>query len=221
MTLLNWQEDYLSRVLEIRGRYRNILEELDFSDPIFSWEAAGVQVPYSGRKVVFVNQYYYSGLEKALLDALEQAGKEVVALVQSQEEKTGDLEPPRIELADLKGEDFNIRHLEIVECENAEQMVLAFLANHGQAWEDGEAVIVDSHFGQAHYRDLRSRPLCPRPKASLAAASISCCSFSKAPGGDGGHLKAFPAAAAHLTRARVFRAITAWRLKIRHRFLKS
>ena len=74
MTLLNWQEDYLNRVLEIRGRYRNILEELDFSDPIFSWEAAGVQVPYSGRKVVFVNQYYYSELEKALLDGRMEGG---------------------------------------------------------------------------------------------------------------------------------------------------
>lgn len=168
MTLLNWQEDYLNRVLEIRGRYRNILEELDFSDPIFSWEAAGVQVPYSGRKVVFVNQYYYSELEKALLDALEQAGNEVVALVQSQEEKTRDLEPPRIELAGLKGENYNIRHLEIVECENAEQMVLAFLANHGQACgEDGEAVIVDSHFSQAHYRDLfdPARFSCPRSES--------------------------------------------------------
>ena len=155
MTLLNWQEDYLLRVLEIRSRYQGKLEELACSDPIFTRRADRVRVHFSGRKVVFVNQYYYSRLEKALLDALEQAGNEVLVLAQAPAEENRDLEPPRIDLASLEAAEYKLRQLEIVECENAEQMVLAFLANHAQAsGEEGDAVIVDSHFNQAHYRDL-------------------------------------------------------------------
>ena len=174
MTLLNWQEDYLRRVLEIRGRYQAILEALACSDPIFTWNAANLRVPFSGKRVIFVNQYYYSRLEKALLAALEQAGNEVLALVQAPEGENQDLDPPRIDLASLEAADYQLRELEIVECENAEQMVLAFLANHPQpAEEQGGAVIVDSHFNQAHYRDIFDPARFSRPRSeSIVGSSV-------------------------------------------------
>ncbi|MCB5246733.1 MAG: PD-(D/E)XK nuclease family protein, partial [Candidatus Cloacimonetes bacterium] len=155
ITLLNWQEDYLHRVMDIRGRYRSVLEALGQSDPIFSRTAAVIQVPFSQKRVIFVNQYYYSKLEKALLQALEDAGNEVLVLVQAPAEDSRELQPPPLDLAGLEAPEYRLRSLEVIECENAEQMVLAFLANHAlPGSETGGAVIVDSRFSQAHYRDL-------------------------------------------------------------------
>lgn len=83
LTLLAWQEDYLQRVLDIRQRYQKRLDALGLADPIFNRKAEAIRIPYTARRVVFVNQYYFSGLEKSLITSLEEAGNEVLVLVQS------------------------------------------------------------------------------------------------------------------------------------------
>ncbi len=155
MTLLNWQEDYLAKVLAIRKSYQASLAMLGQSDPIFSRNAESIRVPFCQTRLVFVNQYYYSKLESALLDALEEAGNEVLVLVQGPKGKETGLEPPRINLSSLQSSEFTTRQIEVIECENAEQMALVFLANHPRdAAESTQSVLVDSHFSQAHYREL-------------------------------------------------------------------
>lgn len=172
LTLLAWQEDYLQRVLDIRQRYQKRLDALGLADPIFNRKAEAIRIPYTARRVVFVNQYYFSGLEKSLITSLEEAGNEVLVLVQSPVGELEGLEPPRINLASLEEPGFKLHDLEIVECENAEQMVLAFLSGYAQSVKDpGQAVIVDSHFSQAHYRDLfdPARFHCPQAESIVGS----------------------------------------------------
>ena len=83
ITLLDWQTEYLLRIMDIRDRYRQKLEALGFDDPIFSREAENIRVSFTGRRLVFVNQYYYSRLALAMLEALREPGNDLVALVQA------------------------------------------------------------------------------------------------------------------------------------------
>jgi len=110
---------------------------MNLADPIFFHRASGIRVPFRGYKMVFVNQYYYSKLEKALIKALEDAGNEIVIITQSPGEKTGikDLNAPGLGLENLTQADIRTTGIEVVECENEDQMVLAFLAEHAPANE--------------------------------------------------------------------------------------
>ncbi|MGC9361800.1 MAG: PD-(D/E)XK nuclease family protein, partial [Candidatus Syntrophosphaera sp.] len=158
INLLEWQEKYLTRVLDIHDRYRDLLKKLNFTDPIFYHRASGIRVPFQGYKMVFVNQYYYSKLEKALIKALEDAGNEIVIITQSPGDKTGieDLKAPGLGLENLTRADIRTTGIEIVECENEDQMVLAFLAEHAPANEpfSGNGVVLDRQFHNKHYKDL-------------------------------------------------------------------
>ncbi|MFO8144980.1 MAG: glycosyltransferase [Candidatus Syntrophosphaera sp.] len=158
INLLEWQEKYLTRVLDIHDRYRDLLKELNLTDPIFYHRASGIRVPFQGYKLVFVNQYYYSKLEKALIKALEDAGNEIVIITQSPGEKTGikDLNAPGLGLENLTQADIRTTGIEVVECENEDQMVLAFLAEHAPANEpfSGNGVVLDRQFHNKHYKDL-------------------------------------------------------------------
>jgi hypothetical protein len=158
VNLLAWQEEYLRRTLEIRLRYEGLLNRLGYTDPIFHHRAENISVPFSGRKVIFANQYYYSKLEKVILDTLEESGNPLLIITQASQQDADpqNLELPELILGDLTDSCYRTRSLEIIECENEEQMVLAFLARHSPANNapQGSAVIVDSHFNQKHYKDL-------------------------------------------------------------------
>ncbi|MBW6514602.1 MAG: PD-(D/E)XK nuclease family protein [Candidatus Syntrophosphaera sp.] len=173
INLLGWQEEYLLKVLSIHSRYRDRLDQLGLTDPIFSTRASEVKVPCRGCRFVFVNQYYFSKLEKQLIKALEASGNEVFIISQSCGPKMDpeQLTTPETRLEELKPSDIRTQKIEVVECENEEQMVLAFLANHDPEVEDvaESRVIIDSMFNRKHYRHLFSPA---KYKASQAGSFI-------------------------------------------------
>jgi hypothetical protein len=153
--LLEWQENYLSKVLEIRANYQELLCKLGFSDPIFFQNKDKTNIVHTGIRYVFVNQYYYSKLEKSLIEAVEAAGNEIIIISQMLEAAEKGLTPSEIDLQDLEPETYRLRNLEVLEFKNADQSVLYFLSNHALNEEEAaDSVLVDSHFNRASYRHL-------------------------------------------------------------------
>jgi len=158
--LLGWQDEYIQRIMAVRARYASFLAASGFTDPIFYTSAGRIQVPWQGRRFIFVNQYYYSKLEKRMLDALEAAGNELVILSQSADPEFDPvaLLPPQIRLEELTADDCRTERIEVVETENEDQMILAFLGQPASEKETGckRKVIIDRHFHSKHYSRLFS-----------------------------------------------------------------
>lgn len=154
LNLLEWQERYLIKVMEIRAEYRNILSKLGFSDPIFFQNSKNAQISHTGIRYVFVNQYYYSKLEQSLIDKVEATDNEIVIISQISGSKQDSLEPTVIDLSVLEPEDYRLRSLEVLEFKNSDQAVLYFLANQDHDDNLSDSVLLDSRFHRANYRDL-------------------------------------------------------------------
>jgi len=154
INLLEWQESYLLKVLEIRTEYRKILAQHGFSDPIFFQNIENAHLPHWGIRYVFVNQYYYSRLEQSLIDAVEAADNEIVIISQIGGKEQKDLDPTVIDLKSLEPEDYRLRNLEVLEFKNEDQAVLYFLANQAHEGDLSGSVLVDSKLNRASYRDL-------------------------------------------------------------------
>lgn len=155
LNLMSWQDEYLDKILAVHARYRDLLGSQGLTDPIFYVRPESVRNPYGGSRFVFVNQYYYSKLEKALLQILEDAGSELVVISQATctEIDAIRLPVPTLRLDKLEQDDVRTAQIEVVECENAEQTVLHFLANHSLQPVPEGSVIVDARFAQAPYRE--------------------------------------------------------------------
>ncbi len=156
LVLLGWQEQYLDRILDVRARYREILDQSGLCDPIFSRRIEAFLPPTGHCRYIFVNQYYYSKLEKELLTALEKEGNELVIIFQTDGQGSGteQLESPQVALERINAQDIRTKKVEVIERENEDQMVLTFLEYLVPASE--ESVIVDSQFYSKHYRRLFS-----------------------------------------------------------------
>ncbi len=156
VNLLAWQEEYLQRILDVRQQYRESLLVPGLTDQIFAWQPDGITITGTGYRYVFVNQYYWSRLEKAMLSALEEAGNEIVLIEQFSPGRASErnLEARDLDLAVLTEDAIRTREVELVECSNPGQMVLAFLAEHAPAVEplQASAVLVDRRFSTSWYR---------------------------------------------------------------------
>jgi hypothetical protein len=161
MRLLAWQEEYIARILAIRKRYLSDIQALGFGDAIFWMDAQHIRLPQETKRYVFVNQYYYSGLEKALITALEEAGNEILIIHQGSE---GSFDPltlrstgPSLETMDKS--QYRLRRLDFQSSETQDQMILAFLADCGARVDEirsSEAdkvsrLVVDHNFTGKHY----------------------------------------------------------------------
>jgi hypothetical protein len=80
-TLQHWQEVFIERICEIRERYGKLVSELGFTDRIFL-DPASLHLPYRDKTFIFVNQNYYSALEKLIIERLEQNGNRVEIIFQ-------------------------------------------------------------------------------------------------------------------------------------------
>lgn len=149
--LQQWQEIYLDRILEIRSAYRSYITALGYTDKIFYLAEAGIRIPWTGKQICYVNQYYYSALERAQLKALEEAGNEVILLTHGVQ--FADLQSLKMQDFDLLGSWNKLPvkpRLEIVETADETQMVLAFL-EWKQANTSAKGIIIDSGYQQRSY----------------------------------------------------------------------
>lgn len=155
-----WQEEHLKRVLAIRQRYHDFILAKGFTDSIFYLGLEQAVIPFSARKLVFVNQYYFSKLEKLLVERLEANGCDIVFLHQGPQGSFDPLklESKPLELSALDQQDIRLRELKIIQAPDQDQMALACLCelnSHAETLAAPQTstrrVIVDGGFASKSY----------------------------------------------------------------------
>ncbi len=152
-TLQHWQEVFIERICEIRERYGKLINELGFTDRIFL-DPASIDLPYRDKTFIFVNQNYYSALEKLIINRLEQNGNRIEIIFQGPAEAF-DFEKMRagsLRLRELlESGKYRCKTIEIQTTENEDQMALAFLS---YSREQASGAIVDAQFKSKSYGRL-------------------------------------------------------------------
>lgn len=130
MSMQEWQEKYLEKIIAIRNNYFQFISSLGFSDAIFYLKSENIIVPWQGCEVIYINQYYYSALEKKQIEALEDAGNQVTIVTHGLE-ISGETDDWKVQDFDLKNAWNSLECkpvIEILETENETQMALSFLS---------------------------------------------------------------------------------------------
>lgn len=143
-----WQEDNVARIAQILQRYRHFIQAKGFDDRIFHPGAAEALQPFTGYRIISVNQYYYSALEKALLHQCELAGNEILLFYHGVDvnEATWELRP--LQLATAWQALSHKPEIKLYDCESEHQVALSFLALNS---EHQPCAIIDSHFTVKDY----------------------------------------------------------------------
>ncbi len=104
---LPWQKETYQHLLKIREQYRQSIEAKNFSDIIFIYNPQHLDLSFfeEFQRVIFVNQFYYTALEKFLLRKFSAAGK-IVRLYYQLPENAVDKS------------DLSVRHFEVDEIDN-------------------------------------------------------------------------------------------------------
>lgn len=150
-----WQELYLERILQIRSDYGNYIGALGYTDKIFYLHPGSFHDIWSDNSIVFVNQYYYSALEKELIRRLETLGNRITIIYQgmSAKQNENDWNPLEFDLY-AAWKDLKVKPVvRIIESENEDQMALAFLScSTTLNLEQKSAAIIDSSFHTKSYK---------------------------------------------------------------------
>ncbi|MEN6445991.1 MAG: PD-(D/E)XK nuclease family protein [Candidatus Cloacimonas sp.] len=142
-----WQEIYLQKIITIRNNYCKFIGSMGFSDAILYLLPENITVPWQGYNIYFINQYYYSALEKRQIKALEDSGNNI-SIVTHSLEISGNAENWKVQDFDLQSAWNSLKRkpqIEILESDNETQMALAFLAWFSEQKRTNGAII-DSSF---------------------------------------------------------------------------
>ena len=141
LNLRIWQEENIARLKTILTRYHDFITRAGFSDRIFHKGAAFAEMPYTGHRIISVNQYYYSQLEKDLLTACEAAGNEVLLYYHGVQPDKSSWLPGLLDLAQSWDELTVKPDITLYQCDNEQQAILSFLALDVPA-----CAIIDANF---------------------------------------------------------------------------
>ncbi len=125
--LFDWQKEIYSRLREMKAAYQQFLLAKGFNDHIFlcRLENMNIESLKDWRKVVVVNQYYYTKLEKEIILRLARSGKEVEIYYQ-QAEPNQDREIfscPPLSLFEFRDKSHRTNKITIFECKNDFSMI--------------------------------------------------------------------------------------------------
>lgn len=152
-TLQHWQEVFIERICEIRERYGKLVSELGFTDRIFL-DPASLHLTYRDKTFIFVNQNYYSALEKLIIERLEQNGNRVEIIFQG---PAGAFDFDRMRAGNialrelLESGEHRCEKIEIQTTENEDQMALDFLS---YSIDKPGGTIVDAQYSSKAYGRL-------------------------------------------------------------------
>jgi hypothetical protein len=148
--ILAWQLDTYRRLRTVKTQYQAFLREKGFDDVLFTHKPDRIQFQELANynRFVFVNQFYYTGLEKSIIQRLRNETKDVCIYYQLPAGlvNTKNLEISNFSLNDLQ--DWRAQKVHIIECSNDFSMLTAALnevdQNHIQH-------LVDVAFLKRHY----------------------------------------------------------------------
>ncbi len=158
-----WQEEHIKRILAILARYEGFISEKGFTDAIFYLDMANLIPLIEPRKLVFVNQYYYSKLEKELIRKLDEAGFEIVILHQGTPDSfdVDKLKAKPLDLSQIPGEQIALQELNVVHNRSLAEMSVSCLSAYGSAKEailaeeePRKRVLIDSGMQKSGYSRL-------------------------------------------------------------------
>ncbi|MDD2229675.1 MAG: PD-(D/E)XK nuclease family protein [Candidatus Cloacimonetes bacterium] len=148
-----WQEHYLERIMQIREDYQSYISALGFTDKLFYLNTDNFHIPWQSYSIIFVNQYYYSNIERQLLTAIEAAGNTVTVLYHGLE-TSSETAGWKVKALDLEQAWKDIKSkpdIHVIESENEDQMALAYLAWHQRQPTEQRGFIIDGSFYQKSY----------------------------------------------------------------------
>ncbi len=127
--ILNWQSDTFRRLKSIKSRYQALISSKGFEDLIFVYRSENIRLEELSafRHVVFVNQFYYTKLEKAIIRAMLAAGKRVTIYYQLPAELVNaeEMEIKKFSLPDLT--DYRAEKIHVIESKNDFSMLTALM----------------------------------------------------------------------------------------------
>lgn len=151
-----WQDEHLSRIYAIYLRYKDFVEDLGMSDPIFRSSADELYISWQNYRLLLVNQFYFSKLEQEIIRSCEDIGNEVIILNHEVILKPDNWQMPLFEPENSPALNGLAERLKIYECDSEEQAALAFLALNEPC---PDAAIIDSQFHQKPYSMLFSEDM--------------------------------------------------------------
>ncbi len=130
--LRDWQIKSIPRIMAIRDQYQRLINDKGFDDLIFIPLEQSIDPDPRYNRYVFVNQYYYTALEKQTIRKLEEIGYEVIIMYQGLE-NWFDPETMRSSDFDLEGAIREGNHLlksiNIVQTGSKAEQYLQFLSD--------------------------------------------------------------------------------------------
>lgn len=153
-----WQLENFERILAVRRQYEQFISARGYTDFIFDQHISNLHAPADVRCYVFVNQYYYTHLERAVIEQLEKIKMQVVICYQGNADWLDEqsLKSRGFALEEVLPEDGLPFKLRIFQSPNTWQMALSFLLNQsGEAASDADRhFIIDSRFAQQPYHKV-------------------------------------------------------------------
>jgi hypothetical protein len=156
-----WQLQNFERMLAIRSRYQTFIAAKGYADDIFDRHISNLRLPADVRRFVFVNQFYYSQLEQAIITRIEERRLKAVIYWQGKADwwnesklRSGDLV-----LAEAFPEEVLPFTIKVFESTNLWQMALSFLNNFSPQLPEPKDrhFIIDAGFLQQAYHQVFSK----------------------------------------------------------------
>jgi len=155
-----WQLQNFRQMLKIRTQYQQFLSVKGFSDKIFDLDLKHFLHPKDASRIVFANQFYYTKLERALINKLEDNGIQVVILYQGEEKwlNKETLQSSELNLEEAFGTGSLPFSFEVKETGNIWQMATAFLQDFASEQETQAQThfIIDAEFLNQPYHEVFS-----------------------------------------------------------------
>jgi len=153
-----WQYDNYKRMMQIRGQYQSFITQKGYTDAIFDLELANIHLPNEIKRFVFVNQLYYTKLEKELLNAISDKKLQVVICFQGKREWLDEdsLTSKELNLDEAFPDDKLPFELKVIQSNTLWQMVLAFLQNqmNTENFKPDRHFIIDAKFCEQPYHTV-------------------------------------------------------------------
>lgn len=157
----DWQLGNYTQLLKIREQYKAFITAKGYTDAIFDNDITNLHLPSEVKRFVFVNQFYYTGMEKQIISQLETLHRKVIICFQGNEDW--------LDKDTLKSRDFTLDEafpdsvlpftLQAFQSSNLWQMALGFLDRHSVK-STGSIIdhfIIDAGFIQQPYHKVFPR----------------------------------------------------------------
>ena len=145
---LGWQKDTIRDFITIKKKYKNYLDEWHYSDNIFLRLPSNINLAHFDYfdHFIVVNQYYYTRLEKILIQKLTEKIHIYYQIPEKLIDKKNLVPVKEIEISDLS--EFQTKKVEIYQSPDETSMVLTLMNKLDDIRPD---IIVDFRFNNKYY----------------------------------------------------------------------